>query len=110
MKEKIMKILQDDDCPLFMVFGELEKLVDYLIANSVTVETQTKQSLVYGDYIRCSEDQVPEAKELLLEQMIATIRELAKKDDFFEVSDLEDAETAERIKVSWKFSIPHMKD
>lgn len=42
--------------------------------------------------------------------MIATICELAKKDDFFEVSDLEDAETAERIKVSWKFSIPHMKD
>lgn len=38
MKEKIMKILQDDDCPLFMVFGELEQLADYLYTKGMTVQ------------------------------------------------------------------------
>lgn len=84
-------------------------LADQLIANGIVIEPQTKQGPVYGDYIRCKEDDVPEAKKLLLEQMVATIRELAKKDDFFEVIEIDGIETAEKIKVAWKFSIPHMK-
>ena len=37
-KETLMELLQHDSCPLFMVFGELEGLADYLIANGVAVQ------------------------------------------------------------------------
>ena len=86
-----------------------QHLADHLIANGIVMGPQTEQGPVYGDYIRCKEDDVPEAKKLFLEQMVMTIRELAKKDDFFEVTEIEGTETAEKVKVAWKFSIPHMK-
>ena len=37
----------------------------------------------YGDYLWCNEDQIEETKEVLLEQMFETIREIAKKDEFW---------------------------
>ena len=37
IKEMLMDLLQHDNSPLFMVFGELESLVDYLLTNGVTV-------------------------------------------------------------------------
>lgn len=37
IKEMLMGLLQHDNSPLFMVFGELEELVDYLITNGVAV-------------------------------------------------------------------------
>lgn len=47
VKEKLIKLLQHDNCPLFMVFGEIEGLADYLIANGVTVLTEDEQRNVY---------------------------------------------------------------
>lgn len=39
VKEKLVELLQHDDCPLFMVFGDkVDVLADYLIANGVTVQ------------------------------------------------------------------------
>lgn len=39
MREKIIELLQNDDCPLFMVFGDkVDVLADFLIANGVTVQ------------------------------------------------------------------------
>ena len=38
-REKLIELLTHDDCPNFMVFGDnMEGLVDYLIANGVTVQ------------------------------------------------------------------------
>lgn len=38
-REKLIKLLQHDNCPLFMVFGDkVDVLADYLIANGVTVQ------------------------------------------------------------------------
>ena len=38
MREKLIELLQYDDCPIFMVFGDnMEGLADYLIANGVTI-------------------------------------------------------------------------
>lgn len=38
VREKLMEIFIHDDCPLFMVFGELEQLADYLFSKGVTVQ------------------------------------------------------------------------
>lgn len=38
VKGKLVELLQHDNCPLFMVFGDkVDVLADYLIANGVTV-------------------------------------------------------------------------
>ena len=38
IREKLVELLQHDNCPLFMVFGDkVDVLADYLIANGVTV-------------------------------------------------------------------------
>lgn len=38
-REKLIELLQHDNCPLFMVFGDkVDVLADYLIANGVTVQ------------------------------------------------------------------------
>ena len=38
VREKLVELLQHDNCPLFMVFGDkVDVLADYLIANGVTV-------------------------------------------------------------------------
>lgn len=39
IREKLVELLQHDNCPLFMVFGDkVDVLADYLIANGVTVQ------------------------------------------------------------------------
>ena len=39
VKEKLVEMLQHDNCPLFMVFGDkVDVLADYLIAHGVTVQ------------------------------------------------------------------------
>ena len=39
VREKLVELLQHDDCPLFMVFGDnVNVLADYLIAHGVTVQ------------------------------------------------------------------------
>ena len=39
MQEKLVELLQHDNCPLFMVFGDkVDVLADYLIAHGVTVQ------------------------------------------------------------------------
>lgn len=39
VREKLIKLLQHDNCPLFMVFGDkVDVLADYLIANGGTVQ------------------------------------------------------------------------
>lgn len=39
VREKLVELLQHDDCPLFMVFGDkVDVLADYLISNGVTVQ------------------------------------------------------------------------
>ena len=39
MREKLVELLQHDNCPLFMVFGDkVDVLADYLIAHGVTVQ------------------------------------------------------------------------
>ena len=38
-REKLIELLENDDCPMFMVFGDsMDGLVDYLIAHGVTVQ------------------------------------------------------------------------
>ena len=64
----------------------------------------------YGDYISCSKDQIPEAKQQLLEQMIDMIRELAKKDDFWEITRLLNVEAEKDVVVAYRISIPYMED
>ena len=39
VREKLVELLQHDNCPLFMVFGDkIDVLADYLIAHGVTVQ------------------------------------------------------------------------
>jgi hypothetical protein len=38
-REKLIELLANDNCPMFMVFGDsMDGLVDYLIANGVTIQ------------------------------------------------------------------------
>ena len=42
LKAKLVELLQHDNCPLFMVFGDtVDVLADYLIAHGVTVQECT---------------------------------------------------------------------
>lgn len=38
MREKLIELLKDDDCPLLWMQGDVGNLADYLIANGVTVQ------------------------------------------------------------------------
>ena len=60
-------------------------------------------SCAYGDYVQCEEDEIKEAKAVLLEQMIDTVRELAKNDEFWIVKKVNGLRT-----VSWKAEFPQM--
>ena len=62
--------------------------------------------MIFGDYISAKEDLIPKAKELLLEQAIDTIRELAKKDDFWIVKPKDEPGD---FTVAWKIHIPQME-
>lgn len=60
--------------------------------------------MLYGDYVRCEDNQIEEAKAELLEQMIDSIRVLAKKDEFWIVKRVDDNEYT----VGWKAMFPQM--
>lgn len=74
---------------------------------------------VYGDHIFAKEDLIPKAKEALLEQIVDTIRELAKQDNFWIVKRKEDfkdypigiysAYEDGEASVAWKINIPSME-
>lgn len=64
---------------------------------------------VYGGYITCRDDQIPEAKKLLLEQMIDMICAMATLDEFWIVTRLLNVDRPEGdVTVGYKISIPHM--
>ena len=57
----------------------------------------------YGEYALCEEDKIEEAKAMLLEHMIDTIRELAKKDEFWIIKKGDGLCT-----VGWRAEFPQM--
>ena len=62
-REKLIELLQDDDCPLLYVFGEnIGTLADYLIANGVTFATDDN---VPSKWIPVTE-RLPESKTKIL--------------------------------------------
>lgn len=61
----------------------------------------------YGGSVQCRDDQVREAKEVLTEQLVETIRALAKEGAFWDVTRILNATTPEDTIVSYKFSIPN---
>lgn len=74
---------------------------------------------IYGGFVWAAEDEIENAKELLLEQMIDAIRELAKKDEFWIVKHADKNDPLSRpfgypedVKVSsvaWKIHFPQME-
>ena len=65
---------------------------------------------LFGSYVMCEDGKIQEAKELLLEEMIHSIRVLAQNNEFWEITKILNAYTPEDVRVSYKFSIPHMND
>lgn len=65
--------------------------------------SEPKWCCAYGDYAQCDEGDIEEAKAVLLEQMIDTIRELAKKDEFWIIKKVNGLRT-----VGWKAEFPQM--
>ena len=74
---------------------------------------------VYGDYKMCEETDIEKTKAELLEQMIGTIRELAKKDEFWivkkayisdplGVTAISIADPDKAYTVGWKAEFPQM--
>lgn len=57
IREKLVELLQQDNCPLFMVFGDkVDVLADYLIAHGVTVQEWipvTERLPKEGDIVLC---------------------------------------------------------
>ena len=74
---------------------------------------------LYGGFVFTAEDEIENAKELLLEQMIDAIRELAKKDEFWivKLADKNDPlsrpiglpEDIKAASVAWKIHFPQME-
>ena len=70
----------------------------------------------YGNYVATDRNGIQKAKEAMLEDLIGTIRELAKRDDFWIVkrcypaNPLDDilAAGGNHCTVGWKIDIPHM--
>ena len=55
MREKLIELLQDDDCPLLYVLGEnVGTLADYLIANGVTVKVEKPPTDLSGKCGSCA--------------------------------------------------------
>lgn len=58
MREKLIVLLEHDDCPLFMVFGDnVGLLADHLIAHGVTIQTEAENPKTNGDRIRAMTDE-----------------------------------------------------
>lgn len=77
---------------------------------------------LYGEYILTDEEHIQDAKDILLEILIDTIRALAKEDDFWIIKTAEDHRNAPLSKilgvpkeaegkgtVAWKIQIPQMQ-
>lgn len=70
----------------------------------------------YGNYVATDKGHIQEAKDELLEGLIGTIRELAKKDEFWVVKDLDESDPLNHellaegkdTTVGWKIDIPQM--
>ena len=73
-REKLIELLANDDCPMFMVFGDsMDGLVDYLIANGVTVlPCKVGDTVYFTHIIGTREDTSP--IEQVREGMITDIR------------------------------------
>ena len=58
MREKLIELLEHDDCPIFMVFGDnMEGLADYLVANGVAIPVRCKECKHWKNEINgCTED------------------------------------------------------
>lgn len=79
---------------------------------------------LYGNYIKVKVENIPLAKDLMLDNLVATIRELAKREDFFIIKkheDVPDDPLLQLIKfksgiaedeatVGWKIQLPQMKE
>ena len=61
---------------------------------------------IFGDFVFAKEHLIPRAKELLLQQAIDTIRELANDDEFWIVKPADDPGD---FTVAWKIHIPQME-
>ncbi len=74
--------------------------------NDVTrfVPMEVPECHVYGGYLKVKEAEIPETKEVLLDQMLDTIREIAKDDKFWIVKKTEDGQYI----VGWKIEFPQM--
>lgn len=72
-----------------------------------TISLQRQQGACYGDYVKVNINDVPQAKNALLEGMIDTIRELAKRDDFWIVKP--DTTQQDVVSVAWKIYFSQMK-
>ena len=59
-REKLIELLENDDCPMFMVFGDsMDGLVDYLIAHGVTVQEWkpiSEPPKEKGTYLVCTDN------------------------------------------------------
>ena len=70
----------------------------------------------YGNYVAAGRNDIQKAKDEMLEDLIGTIRELAKRDDFWIVKRCDPANPLDDIlivggndcTVGWKIDIPHM--
>ena len=74
--------------------------------NDVTrfVPMDVPEGHVYGDYLKVEESEIAEAKEKLLGLLFATIRGIAKDDNFWIVKKTEDGQYT----VGWKIDFPQM--
>lgn len=69
-----------------------------------TEEVPEPECYVYGDYISVYENQIPAAKNELLEMLFHTIKEIAQNDKFWIVKQKEDG----KYTVGWKIDFPQM--
>lgn len=62
----------------------------------------------FGESVLCREDQVQEAKKLLLEQAVDMIRTLAKYDEFWVIHKNPDVLDPRNVEVAYTFVIPNL--
>ena len=70
----------------------------------------------YGNYVATDHNDIQKAKEAMLEDLIGTIRELAKKDEFWIVKNIDESNPLSHgllaegkdTTVGWKITVPQM--
>ena len=63
---------------------------------------------VFGESVRCREDQVQEAKHLLLEQAVDMLRTLAQNDEFWVIHNNPYVTDPQNVEVCYTFVIPSL--